>query len=267
MLKIVLEILSSIVMLLTIYEFAIKPAYQHIMGETKKLKYEKDFEKLRESKEEYQKDVLSGKIKTDILVFDCDNKKFISKTKKQRKIIVSISTILLILGILGILYGFKERQSAILQNGILCFFCSIVGFIYYAARYYDKSDDIAKYSLYYDVNKDIIFLDASGAEISFNSLKEVSKVIYLIKSVSYILVNKDEITLIGDVIRVTFNKAPVDNSYVDYIQLNKEIEFSSDSIKIKMFAQEVKSIKILRGYFGFEEFLISKNYIGSENLH
>ena len=267
MLKIIATIFPSIAMVWLIYKFAIKPTYNHFNDEIRELKSEKEFEKSREDKEKYLDSLLSGEIKTDKIYFEFDNKSFISKTKNARRVIVLIATFLLILALFGLFYGYTNHIEGLVQNGILCFFGSIACFIYYAIRFSDKSDEVAKYQVYYDINRDIILLDASVVESdSPVRLKYANKVIYLIKSVSYIFVDKDSIILNGDIIRVECYGNISDDSYIDHIQINKEVAFKSDGWNVSMFSNKVQSVKIWRGYFGFEKFLRLKKYNGSENL-
>jgi len=259
-----------------------------IYAEIHKMKLEKAIENSKEFLDEYQDLVIKGDIKSDKIYFYPDKKAFNNKTKSERKLILLISTFCLILFVISFPFGLWKNlrygiDNIIAKIGLISFACSIIGFIYYAGRYYDKGENIINDGLYFDNKRDTLFFDIDKSSLYATSrhrhkminrmlnkvsfgLQYINHVIYSIKSISYISVDKDNITFFGNVVRTSFDKYIKSDAYLEYIQLNEKVTFYEDNEKIQMFSKEVKSVKIPRGYGGFEKFLISKQYSGSENL-
>ena len=225
-------------------------------------------------------------------------KAFINKTKKERKNILLISLLFLVLFLISIPLGINKYIYDGIENtmaivGMISFACSISGFCYYASRQNNIGENLIRGNLYFDISKNIIFFDTNKYyyghlpeynkhflyffEIKGNTfykieresrfgLPDIEQVIYSIKNISHISVAKDNITLFGDIIMTSFDQSIRDDTYLNYIILNEKVTFLSENKNVQMFSKEIESIKIPRIYSDFEKFLILKQYVGSEKL-
>ncbi len=280
-----LEIIVKVVGSILVWGIGILLIVSSIQEELRKMKIEKNIENSKETLDRDIERAINGDTKSEKIYFYPDKKTFINKNKGVRITIVSISTLLVILALFGCFYAFychNNYTGIVLQISSICLFGSIFGFIYYAARYYDRGEGIFHGKLYFDTNKNILFLDTDldyyshffrgkrlvnleTRKIRFG-LSYVRKVKYSIDSVSHILVDKDEIVLFGNIIMTSFDSYTDNDEYLNYVQFDDKVNFNDGGKYMQMFSKRLEMIKIPRGYGGFEKFLISKQYSGSEKL-
>jgi hypothetical protein len=106
-------------------------------------------------------EIQDGTITIGRLDFPYDKNGFLEKTKIERNRVLKISTCFL--------FGFAMTLPFITRAnyfetpmgtmGKVCLLGTIVGYIYYAAKYYDKSEVSILSKLYYENYKDILFFE------------------------------------------------------------------------------------------------------------
>lgn len=251
----------------------------------------KSMEAAKEILDEIEGIKLNQDIEKDRINFYPNKKEFLKKGKGR--LVLFISVFFSLLFVISFPLGLTDYLKYQVLNwgtrfGTICFAFSIVGYLYYAARFYDKSESLELGNLYYDNNEKILFFDTDivcypaymrnlrrhPRRDWFSSILQslvfgqynVAKVIYSIKNISNIKVSKDNIVLFGDVIMTSFDER-IDNSpCIEPAELNKNIVRVIGGKRVNLYSKKMTKIKIPRAYGGFEKFLISKQYPGTEWL-